>query len=50
MTQPTRQQREAAGLVHAAAWLTPFQADTVAIWEANNLADAALAAFKGDEA
>ena len=47
MTEPTRQQREAAGLVHVAAWLTPFQADTVAIWEADNLALAAKQPRRG---
>jgi hypothetical protein len=47
MTEPTRQQREAAGLVHVAAWLTPTQADTVTIWEADNLAHAAKQPRRG---
>jgi hypothetical protein len=47
MTQPTRQQREAAGLVHVAAWLTPTEANVVTIWEEYNLAHAAKQPRRG---
>ena len=47
MTEPTRQQREAAGLVHVAAWLTEDQAEVVTIWEYDNLAHAAKQPRRG---